>query len=92
MLSLYKMPMKIASGTSLVAIILIALPATILQCWYGNVDYLAGIAIACGSIPGALIGARLASKAPERALRFTFAAFLGVAALLMVLREVGLFG
>ena len=92
MLALYKIPMKLASGTSLVAIILIALPATVLQCWYGNVDYLVGIAVACGSIPGAVIGAKLASKVPERALRFTFAAFLGIAALLLVLREAGVFG
>lgn len=92
MLSFFKLPMKVASGTSLCAIILLALPATVLQCWYGNVDYLVGIGIACGSIPGAVIGAKLANRVPERALRFVFAGFLGIAAVLLVLRETGLFG
>ena len=92
MLSLYQLPMRQASGTSLVAIMILALPGTVLQCLLGNVDYLVGIATACGSIPGALIGARLVSRVPERALRFTFAAFLGVAAILLVVKEAGVLG
>ena len=90
MVSLLGMPMRLASGTSLIAVMILAIPATIMQCALGNVDYLSGIAVACGSIPGAFIGARLVSRVPERALRFTFAAFLGVAAILLVVREAGL--
>lgn len=86
---LLKFPMKLASGTSLIAIMIIALPGAVFQCMLGNVDYLAGIAVACGSIPGALLGARLMPHVPERGLRFIFAGFLGVAAILMMLKETG---
>lgn len=89
MVSFLRMPMRIASGTSLIAVMILALPATIMQCLLGNVDYLAGIAVACGSIPGALIGARLVSRIPERALRFTFAALLGFVAIMLVAKELG---
>ena len=92
MLSLLNMPMRFASGTSLIAVMVLAIPATIAQCMLGNVDYLVGIAIACGSIPGAIIGARLVSRIPERTLRFVFAAFLCLAAVLLVVKELGFLG
>jgi len=92
MVSLMNLPMRIASGTSLIAVMILATPATIMQCALGNVDYLVGIAVACGSIPGAVLGARLAARIPERALRLVFAAFLGVAAVLLVVKELGLLG
>ena len=91
MVSVLNMPMKLASGTSLIAIIILAAPATIMQCMIGNVDYLVGVAMACGSIPGAIIGARLVVYMPERTLRFAFAGMLGVAAVLLVVRELSLF-
>ena len=92
MVSLMGLPMRMASGTSLIAVMILATPATIMQCMLGNVDYLTGIAVACGSIPGAILGARLINRIPERSLRFTFAAFLGVAAILLVVKEVGILG
>ena len=92
MVSLLGMPMRLASGTSLIAVMMLATPATITQSLLGNVDFLMGIAIACGSIPGAFLGARLIKRIPERELRFTFAAFLGVAAILLVVKELGVLG
>ena len=92
MLALFDMPMRLASGTSLIAVMMLALPGTIAQCMLGNVDYVIGIATACGSIPGALIGARLVSRLSERALRFTFAGFLSIAAILLVVKELGVLG
>ena len=92
MLSFLHVPMKLASGTSLIGVMILALPATITQCMLGNVDYLIGIGMACGSIPGAIFGARMASHVPERALRFMFAGLLGVAAILLVLKELGAMG
>ena len=50
---------------------------------------MAGIAVAVGSIPGAVIGARLVRLVPERTLRFIFGGFLFVAAVVRVLNEVG---
>lgn len=91
MVALLNMPMRLASGTSLIAVMILAVPATVVQCLAGNVDYLMGIAIACGSIPGAMVGARLITRMPERALRFAFSAFLGLAAILLVVNELGVF-
>ncbi|MBO4353121.1 MAG: sulfite exporter TauE/SafE family protein [Eggerthellaceae bacterium] len=92
MLALLNMPMKLASGTSLIAVMILATPATVMQCALGNVHYLAGIAMACGSIPGAIVGAKLVKYVPERMLRFVFAVFITIAAILLVLKEVGVLG
>ncbi|MBQ3301458.1 MAG: sulfite exporter TauE/SafE family protein [Eggerthellaceae bacterium] len=92
MLSVVGLPMRLASGTSLVAVTILALPATVTQAMLGNIDYLAGIAVACGSIPGAVLGASLSKRLPERTLRFAFAGFLGIAAILLVVKEAGLLG
>ena len=89
MLSLVGISMKQASGTSLIAVMLLAIPGTIEQGLLGNIDYMAGIAVAVGSIPGAVNGARLVRLVPERTLRFIFGGFLIVAAVVLVLNEVG---
>ena len=85
-------PMKKASGTSLIAIIILAIPGVIGHALLGHIDYLAGILIVVGSVPGAVIGARLVTKIPERSLRFLFAGFLLVAAIALVLNEFGILG
>lgn len=83
-------PMRLTSGTSLIGIMCIAIPGAIAQAIYGNVDFLAGILVACGSIPAAIVGARLVKRFPDRTLRFMFAAFLGVAAVLLIVKQSGL--
>lgn len=92
MLSIIGIPMRKASGTSLIAVMILAIPGVIEQGIIGNINYLAGIAIVIGTIPGAVIGARLATKVPERTLRLLFGCFLIVAAVMLVLNEVGIFG
>lgn len=92
MLSIIGIPMRKASGTSLIAVMILAIPGVIEQGIIGNINYLAGIAIVVGTIPGAVIGARLVTKVPERTLRLLFGCFLIVAAVMLVLNEVGIFG
>lgn len=92
MLAVLDIPMSLASGTSLIAIMILAIPGVIEQGLLGNIDYLAGIAIVVGSIPGALVGARLVRVVPERQLRFIFGGFLLVAAVMLVLNEFGILG
>lgn len=92
MASLLNFPMRLSSGTSLIGIICIAIPGAIAQGLAGNIDYLAGILIACGSIPGAIVGARLMRHLKEAPLRLMFAGLLGVAAVLLVMKQLGLFG
>ena len=82
----------LASGTSLIAIMILAIPGVIEQGLLGNIEYLAGIAIVVGSIPGALVGARLVRMVPERQLRFIFGGFLLVAAVMLMLNEFGILG
>lgn len=91
MLSLLGVSMRQASGTSLIAVMILAVPGVIEQGFLGNIDYMAGIVVAVGSIPGAIVGARLVRKVPERALRFVFGGFLIISAVLLLLNELGIF-
>lgn len=92
MLAVLGIPMSLASGTSLIAIMILAIPGVIEQGLLGNIEYLAGIAIVVGSIPGAQVGARLVRMVPERQLRFIFGGFLLVAAVMLMLNEFGILG
>lgn len=92
MLSIIGIPMRKASGTSLIAVMILAIPGVIEQGIIGNINYLAGVAVVIGTIPGAVIGAKLVTKVPERTLRLLFGCFLIVAAIMLVLNEVGVLG
>lgn len=92
MLAILSIPMSLASGTSLIAIMILAIPGVIEQAILGNINYFAGISIVIGTIPGAVIGARLVRVIPERQLRFAFGGFLLVAAVLLMLNEFGILG
>ena len=92
MMSILHVPMKLTSGTSLIAVMILAVPGTVTQALLGNINWLAGIAVACGSIPGATLGAKLIPKVPERQLRFLVAGFLVVAAVLLVVNQLGVWG
>ena len=91
-ISLLGITMKNASGTSLIAVVILAIPGVITQTLHGNVDFVAGIAMAIGSIPGALIGASLIRYIPERKMRFLFGFFLLFAAIILVINELNVFG
>ena len=84
-------PMKMTSGTSLIAVMILAVPGTVAQAMLGNVDWLAGIMIAIGTIPGAVIGSKLMARVSELALRFGFSIFLLVAAGLLILNQLHVF-
>lgn len=91
MLAWLSIPMKLASGTSLIAVMCIAIPGAITQGMLGNIDYVIGLATAIGTIPGAYLGARFVSVVPERTLRIIFSGFLAVGAILLVVKELALF-
>lgn len=88
-ISLLGISMKQASGTSLIAILILAIPGVVTQGMLGNIDYVAGLALACGSIPGAALGATLIQYVPERRLRFLFGWFLVLGAVLLAVNEFG---
>lgn len=80
--------MRQASGTSLIAVTLLAIPGAIAQIMLGNVHILAGLVLSLGSIPGALVGANLVKYVPERTLRLLFGGFLLVVAVILVGNEI----
>ena len=85
--SLLGIPMVYASGTSLMAVMLLAIPGTIEQALLGNISYTIGLAMAIGSMPGAVWGASLAKRIPDRNLKFIFSGFLLLVAILLIGNE-----
>lgn len=85
--ALLGMPMKKASGTSLIAVCILAIPGVIEQGILGNISYIAGMSLFAGCIPGAIVGAKLIKIIPEKALKLTFAGFLLVAAISLLINE-----
>lgn len=81
---------KVAMGTSLVAIAVLAVPGAVAHWVLGNVDPGLALALAIGAVPGAIIGARFTAVAGERTLRTGFACMLAVSAILMGASEAGL--
>jgi uncharacterized membrane protein YfcA len=72
---------RMATGTSLAAIAVIALFATIGQGLYGNVDLLKGLLVGIPAVGGVILGAALQQRVPERAISLLFAALLLVIAI-----------
>jgi uncharacterized membrane protein YfcA len=74
-----------ATGTSLAAIVLIALFAALLQGAYGNVDLLQAAVVGVPAAGGVVAGTSLQQRIPERAISLIFAGLLiGIAAHLLV--------
>ena len=71
---------RVATGTSLAAIIVIALLATALQGAYGNVEPLKALLVAVPALAGVVAGAALQQRLPERAISLIFAVLLLVIA------------
>ena len=69
-----------ATGTSLAAIVLIALLAAIGQGLYGNVDLLEGALVGAPAVAGVIVGASLQQRLPERAISLIFAGLLAAIA------------
>ena len=82
--------MKQASGTSLLAISILATSGVASHLMMGNVEVLAGLAMALGTVPGAIWGARLSKRVPERSLRFAFGIFLIVLTVFLIVNEFAL--
>ena len=56
-----------ATGTSLAAIVVIALIATLVQGAYGNVDLVKGLVVGLPAVGGVIAGTALQQRVPERA-------------------------
>lgn len=74
------MPLKRALGTSLLAIVVLVIPGTIVHTALGHIDWAIVAAVTFGAVPGALIGARIALGTQERTLRLAVGSFLLIVA------------
>jgi uncharacterized membrane protein YfcA len=73
-----------ATGTSLMAIILIAAAGTIAQALYGNVHPLDALVVGGPAVFGVIAGTALQQRVPERVVAFAFGVLLLVSAVLLV--------
>jgi len=75
-----------ATGTSMVAIIPIALLAVIGQGIYGNVDLAYGLLIGIPAVGGVIAGTTLQQRIPERAISLIFAVLMIAIAIELVVK------
>jgi uncharacterized membrane protein YfcA len=73
-----------ATGTSLMAIILIATAGTATQALYGNVHPLEAVVVGVPAIAGVIAGTALQQRVPERAVAIAFGVLLVISAVLLV--------
>jgi uncharacterized membrane protein YfcA len=74
-----------ATGTSMMAIVVIAAVAVTLQAFYGNVDPPNAALVGIPAIGGAIVGTALQQRIPERAISVMFALLLIVIAVELIL-------
>jgi hypothetical protein len=74
-----------ATGTSLMAITVIAAVAVTLQAFYGNVDPANAALVGLPAIGGAIAGTALQQRIPERAISLLFAGLLVVIAAKLII-------
>jgi uncharacterized membrane protein YfcA len=77
---------RVATGTSLAAIIFVASFAAALQGLYGNVELLDALLVGVPALAGVLIGTWLQQRLPSRTIALMFAALLVLTAVELVLR------
>jgi uncharacterized membrane protein YfcA len=75
------MPLRRALGTSLLAIVVLVIPGTIVHTELGHMNWAIFAVVTLGAVPGARIGARIALGTSERTLRLLVGTFLLLVAL-----------
>jgi uncharacterized protein len=78
---------RLATGTSLAAIVIVALLAAGLQGGaYGNVKVVKGLLLSIPAVAGVIAGTALQQRLPERAISLLFAALLVAVAVELILQ------
>lgn len=80
---------KRAVGTSLVAVLLLAVPGTVTHSLLGHIDWSIALGMTLGVVPGAMLGARVTAGAQERTIRIAFAVMLLAVGGLLATNELG---
>ena len=76
---------RLATGTSLAAIVGIAALATVAQGAYGNVHLLTGLALAVPATAGVVAGTTLQQRLPQRSITLIFAFLLVLVAIELII-------
>jgi uncharacterized membrane protein YfcA len=84
-----RLPLKRALGTSLVAVVVLVIPGTIVHAALGHLDWTAALFLVVGAVPGARLGATIALGAKERTLRLMVGSFLTVVAVAYGVQQAG---
>ena len=84
------LPLKMAFGTSLIVVALVALPGTVVHAFHKHVLPNVVLLMLLGSLPGAWLGSYFSLKAKDRVLRMIFGALLLVLAVVFAHRELNL--
>ncbi|MGH8984804.1 MAG: sulfite exporter TauE/SafE family protein [Acidimicrobiia bacterium] len=85
--TLLRMPLKSTLGTSLACVGIIAVPGMLTHAVLGHIDWGFAIPLSIAVIPGARIGATLAIRASDRALRLMVATVLSAVAVIYATSE-----
>jgi hypothetical protein len=75
-----------ATGTSLVAIVLMALAAAAAQAAYGNVHLREGLLVGIPAVGGVVLGTWLQQRVPGAVIRLAFSVLLALTAVLLAVR------
>jgi len=77
---------RLATGTSLAAIVVIGLFGTIAQGIYGNVHLLTGLWLSIPAVAGVVAGTAIQQRIPQRAVSLLFAALLVAVAIELIVK------
>ena len=83
----YGLTMKQSTGTSLVAVGILAVPSFVTHALLGDVAWVIGLLLIVGSVAGTRLGAKILAHVNDRALTGLFGVVLVAAGLIMVFRE-----
>lgn len=83
----YGLTMKQSTGTSLVAVGILAVPSFVTHALLGDVAWVIGLLLIVGSVVGAKLGAKILAHVNDRLLTGLFGVVLVCAGIIMVVRE-----
>jgi uncharacterized membrane protein YfcA len=83
-----RLPIKLALGTSLACVAVLAVPGTITHAALGHIDWLYALPLCVGVVPGARVGSSLAIRSSERSLRLIVGSALGTIAVVYIIGEI----
>jgi len=73
---LLRMPIKVAVGSSLVAVAMFSIPALVTHTALGHIAWRFALPLMIGVVPGAQVGAHISVGSTDRTMRLLFGAFI----------------